>query len=154
MIFSFAQSVIKQGCGAGHYMYGQVISTNRHTYYTVEDAKLLEQETREEEPKEMETTEKETKTTDDEPEQQPVKPSSPTEMPSSPAENRPTFEFKGARSNSIAERAKLFEQRIIHLFFVYMHTCWLQSACILYRCYLTQWKWYYGWILLQVLLLH
>ncbi|XP_065918770.1 tyrosine-protein phosphatase non-receptor type 5-like [Dysidea avara] len=77
-----------------------------------EDAKLLEQETREEEPKEMETTEKETKTTDDEPEQQPVKPSSPTEMPSSPAENRPTFEFKGARSNSIAERAKLFEQRM------------------------------------------
>ena len=81
-----------------------------------EDAKLLEQETKEEEPKEMETTEKETKTTDDEPEQQPeqqpVKPSSPTEIPPSPAENRPTFEFKGARSNSIAERAKLFEQRM------------------------------------------
>jgi len=82
-----------------------------------EDAKLLEQETKEEEPKEeepkeLETIEKETKTADDEPEQQPVKPSNPVEMSPSPPENRPAFEFKGTRSNSIAERAKLFEQKV------------------------------------------
>jgi len=79
-----------------------------------EDAKLFEQETKEiepkeEEPKEVETIEKETKIADDEPEQQPVKP---IQMSPSPPENRPTFEFKGARSNSIAERAKLFEQKV------------------------------------------
>ena len=82
-----------------------------------EDAKLLEQEAKEEEPKEeepkeLETIEKETKIANDEPEQQPVKPSNPMEMSPSSPENRPTFEFKGTRSNSIAERAKLFEQKV------------------------------------------
>lgn len=86
-----------------------------------EDSKLLpkeeeskEEETKEEEPKEVEVLA--TKTNDDEqpvdePEQQPITPSSPVTLSSSPPENRPTFEFKATRSNSIAERAKLFEQK-------------------------------------------